>query len=84
MPYFFVESNHIRHYLLVAENDQIVHLSNAVDFDHVLNKHGNHSQLITISRTGHVSIMGSVSSLFSRYFKTKHTIMQALEETLNS
>ncbi len=84
MPYYFVESNHIRHYLLVAENDQIVHLSNAVDFDHVLNKHGNHSQLITIPRTGHVSIMGSVSSLFSRYFKTKHTIMQALEETLNS
>ncbi len=84
MPYYFVESNQIRHYLLVAENDRIVHLSNAVDFDHVLNKHGNHSQLITISRTGHVSIMGSVSSLFSRYFKTKHTIMQALEETLNS
>ncbi len=33
MPYYFVESNRVKHYLLVAENDDVVGLSNAVDLD---------------------------------------------------
>ena len=82
MPYYFVESNTVKHYLLVAENDDIVGLSNAVDLDRRLKEKGNYSQLWTVPRIGHISMIGSVSSLFSRYFTTKQKIMQALEDAL--
>ncbi len=82
MPYYFVESNRVKHYLLVAENDDVVGLSNAVDLDRRLKEKGNYSQLWTVPRTGHISMIGSVSSLFSRYFTTKQKIMQALEDAL--
>lgn len=82
MPYYFVESNTVKHYLLVAENDDVVGLSNAVDLDRRLKEKGNYSQLWTVPRIGHISMIGSVSSLFSRYFTTKKKIMQALEDAL--
>ena len=82
MPYYFVESNTVKHYLLVAENDYVVGLSNAVDLDRRLKEKGNYSQLWTVPRIGHISMIGSVSSLFSRYFTTKQKIMQALEDAL--
>lgn len=82
MPYYFVESNRVKHYLLVAENDDVVGLSNAVDLDRRLKEKGNYSQLWTVPRIGHISMIGSVSSLFSSYFTTKQKIMQALEDAL--
>lgn len=82
MPYYFVESNTVKHYLLVAENDDVVGLSNAIDLDRRLKEKGNYSQLWTVPRIGHISMIGSVSSLFSRYFTTKAKIMQALEDAL--
>ena len=82
MPYYFVEPNTVKHYLLVAENDDVVGLSNAVDLDRRLKEKGNYSQLWTVPRIGHISMIGSVSSLFSRYFTTKQKIMQALEHAL--
>ena len=82
MPYYFVESNTVKHYLLVAENDDVVGLSNAVDLDRRLKEKGNYSQLWTVPRIGHISMIGSVSSLFRRYFTTKQKIMQALEDAL--
>ena len=82
MPYYFVESNRVKHYLLVAENDDVVGLSNAVDLDRRLKEKGNYSQLWTVPRIGHISMIGSVSSLFIRYFTTKQKIMQALEDAL--
>ena len=82
MLYYFVESNTVKHYLLVAENDDVVGLSNAVDLDRRLKEKGNYSQLWTVPRIGHISMIGSVSSLFSRYFTTKQKIMQALEDAL--
>ena len=82
MPYYFVESNRVKHYLLVAENDDVVGLSNAVDLDRRLKEKGNYSQLWTVPRIGHISMIGSVSSLFSRSFTTKQKIMQALEDAL--
>ncbi len=80
MPYYFVEANQIRHYLYVAANDTIVHPKNALDFDQALKARGNHSELIVVPRTGHITIMGSVASLFSRYFSTKKYILAALDE----
>lgn len=82
MPYYFVEPNTVKHYLLIAENDDVVGLSNAVDLDRRLKEKGNYSQLWTVPRIGHISMIGSVSSLFSRYFTTKQKIMQALEDAL--
>ena len=82
MPYYFVEPNTVKHYLLVAENDDVVGLSNAFDLDRRLKEKGNYSQLWTVPRMGHISMIGSVSSLFSRYFSTKQKIMQALEDAL--
>ncbi|AUX86642.1 MULTISPECIES: alpha/beta hydrolase [Acinetobacter] len=82
MPYYFVASNSIKHYLLMAENDQIVGHNNTEDFDRVLKEKGNHSKMIVIPRTGHITVMGSVSSLFSRYFETKEQILVSIEEAL--
>ena len=82
MPYYFVETNEVKHYLFLASNDQVVGRNNSEDFHRILQEKGNHSQMITISGTGHVSIMGSVSSLFSRYFQTKKQILAVLEEAL--
>jgi predicted esterase len=82
MPYYFVESNQIKHYLFMAKNDTIVHPKNALDFDQELKAKGNHSEIIVVSRTGHISLMGSVSSLFSRCFSTQKQILAALEQAL--
>ncbi|WP_130803074.1 alpha/beta hydrolase [Acinetobacter ihumii] len=83
MPYYFVDSNQIRHYLLMAENDRIVAASNSIDLDRVLKQHGNHSHIAIIAKTGHISIVGTLSSLFSRYFKTKRTILSFIQESLD-
>ena len=80
MPFYFVESNTVRHYLFTAENDRIVHRSNAVDLDQMLKEKGNHSQILDVPKTGHLTVMGSVSTLFSRYFQTRKMIMGVLTE----
>lgn len=82
MPYYFVQKNQVKHYLLVASNDTIVHPNNAIDFDRALKAVGNHSEIIHVARTGHITLMGSVSRLFSRYFSTKKEILAALERAL--
>ena len=82
MPYYFVQPNQVQHYLFVAERDQVVHINNSVDFDRALKQVGNHSQIVQVPKVGHVSIMGSVSSLFSRYFQTKSLILKAIDQAL--
>lgn len=82
MPYYFVEANTIQHYLFVAANDSIVHPKNAIDFDQALKAKGNHSAIITVPRTGHISLMGSVAPLFCRYFSTQKQILEALDQAL--
>jgi len=83
MPYYFVHHNKIKHYLFMAEKDQIVADWNAIDLNQKLKDHNNHSEMIVIPKTGHITIMGSVSSLFSPFFQTKTEILRALDETLN-
>ena len=83
MPYYFVEKNHIHHYLLMADRDQIVADWNAVDLNEKLNEQQNHSKIIVVPKTGHITIMGSVSSLFSPFFQTKAEILSAIDEALN-
>ena len=83
MPYYFVEKNAIQHYLLIAENDQIVHDQNTLDLQKQLLAVGNHCEVMQIPRTGHISIIGSVSSLFSPFFKTRKSIVKALDQALN-
>ena len=82
MPYYFVQKNTIKHYLFTAANDNIVGLSNSTDLDAKLKELGNYSQLISVPRVGHITMIGSVSSLFSRFFSTKAQIMRALEDAL--
>ena len=82
MPYYFVEQNSIKHYLFTAANDNIVGHSNSSDFDAKLRERGNYSQLISVPRVGHITMIGSVSSLFSRFFATKAEIMRALDDAL--
>lgn len=80
MPYYFVQPNQVQHYLLLADNDQIVQDSNSTDFQQQLQQVGNHCQILRIAKTGHVSIIGSVSSLLSRFFPTRQTILTALDQ----
>lgn len=82
MPYYFVQQNEIKHYLLIAENDQIVRHSNTEDLCTQLLAQGNHCEVIKIPKTGHISIMGSVSSLFSRFFKTRKELIRVLEQSM--
>lgn len=84
MPYYFVETNAVKHYLLLAENDQIVKDSNSLDFKLQLEQKGNHCEIRVIPKTGHISIMGSVSSLFSRFFKTRSEIINILDNTFKN
>lgn len=82
MPYYFVDQNPIQHYLLLAEQDKLVKHSNTYDLEQQLKTYGNHCEVITIPKTGHISIMGSVSSLFSPFFKTRQAILDAIEQSL--
>lgn len=81
MPYYFVKKNQVQHFLMMAENDQIVKANNSYDFAHQLSTVDNHCEIITIPRTGHISIMGSMSSLFSRFFQTKAEVLRVLEQS---
>ena len=82
MPYYFIEPNHIKHYLLVAEQDQEKKKKNTLDLDIALRQKGNHSHIAVIPKTGHITIVATLASLMSHYFKTKRTILHFLEEAL--
>ena len=82
MPYYFIEPNQIKHYLLVAEQDQVVERKNTLDLDIALRQKGNHSHIAVIPKTGHITIVATLASLMSQYFKTKRTILHILEEAL--
>ncbi|WP_445117088.1 alpha/beta hydrolase [Acinetobacter sp. WZC-1] len=82
MPCYFVEKNHIQHYLFLAEKDRIVKDSNALDLQQKLVELDNHCEIRVIPGTGHVSIMGSLSSLFSRFFSTRSAMIEILDRTL--
>ncbi|WHP06904.1 alpha/beta hydrolase [Acinetobacter corruptisaponis] len=82
MPYYFIEPNRIKHYLLVAEQDQLVERKNTLDLDIALRQKGNHSHIAVIPKTGHITIVATLASLMSHYFKTKRTILHFLEEAL--
>ncbi|MDH0030460.1 MULTISPECIES: alpha/beta hydrolase [unclassified Acinetobacter] len=84
MPYYFIEPNQIKHYLLVAEQDQLVERKNTLDLDIALRQKGNHSHIAVIPKTGHITIVATLASLMSHYFKTKRTILHFLEEALES
>ena len=82
MPYYFIEPNQIKHFLLVAEQDQVVERKNTLDLDIALRQKGNHSHIAVIPKTGHITIVATLASLMSHYFKTKRTILHFLEEAL--
>ena len=82
MPNYFVSPNHIKHYLIVAENDSTVGAYNSSDLQHALLKQGNHSHIAVVPRTGHVTVLASLASLFSPYFATKRMMMNLLQEAL--
>ncbi|WP_151716220.1 alpha/beta hydrolase [Acinetobacter sp. TUM15071] len=83
MPYYFIEPNQIKHYLLMAEQDQLVGKENSFDLDKALREKGNHSHIAVIPKTGHITIVATLASLMSHYFKTKRTILHFLDEALD-
>lgn len=80
MPYYFVKKTQTKHYLIVAEKDTIVGHYNSHDLDRALKESGNHSQLVVVPKLGHITLVGSLSSLFSKYFSTKEKVLWALED----
>lgn len=82
MPYYFVEDNDIQHYLFIAENDSIVEAKNSLDLQQKLLEMGNHCEMTVIPKTGHVTIMGSISSLFSRFYRTRSEIVRVLDRAM--
>ena len=82
MPSYFVKKNDIHHIMLLASTDLLVANSNTFNMHHKLIEKGNNSQVYRIPHTGHASLLGSLAIQFSRFFKTKDTIMMALTETL--
>lgn len=80
MPYYFVEKTSTKHYLMIAEKDSIVDHFNSHDLDRALKENGNHSEVVMIPKLGHITMVGSLSSLFSRYFMTKAKVLWALED----
>lgn len=84
MPYYFVKSNQIQHYLLIADKDEVVQDSNTFDLQEKLQSVGNHCEVIRIPRTGHISIIGSVSSLVRPFFETQKNIFDALDQAFKA
>lgn len=84
MPPYFIQPNQIKHYLMVAEHDQLVEKHNSLDLDCALREKGNHSHVLVIPKTGHITILGSLSSFVSHYFRTKRTILHFLQEAFES
>lgn len=84
MPYYFVYPNQIRHILVLAHNDVMVSSKNTKDMHQALIKQGNYSEIVTVPRTGHITLIGSLSSHFSRYFQTKRLLLKAIDESLSS
>lgn len=82
MPYYFVEHNQIQHILLLAEKDRMVANSNTLDMHQKLLEKGNKSQIYSVPKTGHITLIGSVSSFFSPYFDTKQVILSHLDQVL--
>ncbi|WP_179997789.1 alpha/beta hydrolase [Acinetobacter sp. YH12239] len=81
MPYYFVEKNNIQHYIFLADQDTLVKDHNSEEMHQALLAVENHSQLIRVPRTGHVSIMATTATLFDRLFKTRSLILKVLEES---
>lgn len=82
MPYYFVKANHIEHLLIVASNDFMVAPQNSRDMHYALCRVGNISTFERIAYTGHISLIGSLSSFFSDYFATKRLILSHLDRVL--
>lgn len=82
MPYYFIEKNDINHVLILASKDFLVATSNTFDMNRMLLQKGNKSQVYRIPYTGHITLIGSLSSHVNHFFKTKDIIMNALTETL--
>lgn len=82
MPYYFIEKNDINHVLILAYKDFLVATSNTFDMNKMLLQKGNKSQVYRVPYTGHITLIGSLSSHVSHFFKTKDIIMNALTETL--
>ncbi|MEK5790498.1 alpha/beta hydrolase, partial [Acinetobacter johnsonii] len=53
---------------------------NTFDLDQALRQSGNHSHIAVIPKTGHITILASLSSFVSHYFRTKRTILHFLDE----
>ena len=53
---------------------------NTYDMHRRLNEVGNHSEVFVIPRTGHITIIATLSSWFSRYFQTKAVILKQLNQ----
>ncbi|AOA58890.1 alpha/beta hydrolase [Acinetobacter larvae] len=81
MPYYFVRPHQARHYLLLAPYDRVVAAQNSYDMQQQLLAQQNHCQLQQIAHTGHVTIMGSMASIFSRFFNTQQRVIAALDES---
>ena len=64
----------------MAENDQIVKKHNTLDMDSALREKGNHSHIAVIPKTGHITLLASLSSFISHYYRTHRTILHFLEE----
>lgn len=83
MPYYFVQNNSIEHILLLASKDFLVARSNTMDMHAALKAQKNKSKVEVIPRTGHISLIGSLSSHLSQFFKTKTVILREIERCLN-
>ncbi|MCF9033269.1 alpha/beta hydrolase [Acinetobacter nectaris] len=82
MPYYFVEKNDIHHVLLLASKDFLVAKSNTLDMHDKLMEVGNISIIKTVPYTGHITLVGSLSSYTSRMFATKAEILKEINKCL--
>ena len=83
MPYYFVQSNHIQHYLFLAEQDQLVKDHNSEDLQQQLHLEKNHCEIIRIPRTNHISLMASTARIFTPFFQTRKQLLWALQKGFN-
>lgn len=82
MPSFHVYSNHLKHLLLMAENDTLVKDENTYQMQLALQQVGNTVEVDRIARTNHISIIATIAKGIGQFYPTKPKLLSFIDSAL--
>lgn len=82
MPSYHVYSNHLKHLLLMAENDTLVKDENTYQMQQALQQVGNTVEIDRIARTNHISIIATIAKGIGKFYPTKPKLLSFIDAAL--